>query len=470
MTRLDASNEPSMEDILASIRKIIAEDPPGSRPVPQSAPQPMQRAQPAAAYASPAQAAASASTSSPFGRTQQQEPYFQPSFVQTPDADVASVTPEPYLRAGPARADMSALTPAPFFPSRSDAGPQAPRVEPSFAAMAGPVEKDEPVAPSPELSSAAMSVEEQLSGLLGDSGLIGDVATKDSQPHVTEGLAGARDASIGLRQDQDARPGFTISSDGYMPSKVEAETERDPFDFDLGPSPFEAKAASAPGVIAADLGGFIPSRYGEPVTTEKVAAVQPAPIFPLATAAPAVEPEPAPAVSSFSAQLDTLQRSPALDSPLLDSPAPAMEPVFIAPSVAATLQPPASAFETARPDMVEAAPTPAAAIHTPPDEPMSFEHESVDVAHTLVEDDVVAATVVGERGEASTAQRLADFPVPTSMTLPAVGQRTMEDAIAELLRPMLKSWLSENMPKIVERALRRELTEQLHSEHKAAAE
>jgi cell pole-organizing protein PopZ len=37
----------------------------------------------------------------------------------------------------------------------------------------------------------------------------------------------------------------------------------------------------------------------------------------------------------------------------------------------------------------------------------------------------------------------------------------MEDAVADLLRPLLKTWLAENMPKIVERALRREMTERL---------
>ncbi len=51
-------------------------------------------------------------------------------------------------------------------------------------------------------------------------------------------------------------------------------------------------------------------------------------------------------------------------------------------------------------------------------------------------------------------------------TLPATASesaldRHMEDAVADLLRPLLKTWLAENMPKIVERALRREMTERL---------
>lgn len=43
----------------------------------------------------------------------------------------------------------------------------------------------------------------------------------------------------------------------------------------------------------------------------------------------------------------------------------------------------------------------------------------------------------------------------------AVGVRTVEDIVAELLRPMLRDWLAENMPRMVEKALRIELAEGL---------
>jgi hypothetical protein len=32
--------------------------------------------------------------------------------------------------------------------------------------------------------------------------------------------------------------------------------------------------------------------------------------------------------------------------------------------------------------------------------------------------------------------------------------RTLEDAVAEMLRPMLQQWLTDNMPRIVEKALK----------------
>ena len=45
-------------------------------------------------------------------------------------------------------------------------------------------------------------------------------------------------------------------------------------------------------------------------------------------------------------------------------------------------------------------------------------------------------------------------PYPASAAEPT---RTMEDTVAELLRPMLRQWLDTNMPRVVEKALRVEL-------------
>lgn len=56
----------------------------------------------------------------------------------------------------------------------------------------------------------------------------------------------------------------------------------------------------------------------------------------------------------------------------------------------------------------------------------------------------LAATLAGSSGSGS-----------------VVGVRTVEDIVAELLRPMLREWLAENMPRMVEKALRIELAEGL---------
>lgn len=53
--------------------------------------------------------------------------------------------------------------------------------------------------------------------------------------------------------------------------------------------------------------------------------------------------------------------------------------------------------------------------------------------------------------------RAAAAPAPAAD--PAAGSGSIEDTTAELLRPMLRQWLSENMPRMVEKALHIEVAE-----------
>ncbi len=61
---------------------------------------------------------------------------------------------------------------------------------------------------------------------------------------------------------------------------------------------------------------------------------------------------------------------------------------------------------------------------------------------------------------------------PRAMLPSVIGQHGMfepesplDDTVAELLRPMLRQWLADNMPRIVEKALRIELAESLKKDH-----
>lgn len=69
-----------------------------------------------------------------------------------------------------------------------------------------------------------------------------------------------------------------------------------------------------------------------------------------------------------------------------------------------------------------------------------------------------AASIAAAR-VAVAAQNLQDGAAPpgTSLAVPSQnGQpvRSLEDAVAEMLRPMLQQWLTDHMPRIIERALR----------------
>jgi cell pole-organizing protein PopZ len=151
-------------------------------------------------------------------------------------------------------------------------------------------------------------------------------------------------------------------------------------------------------------------------------------------------------------------------APNLDSYAPAPEPelpesptvpprserasdAFGVPSVAATLGP----HRTLEPL--------SAAFQSSPFDPPPFERRGdrslEDTAPPPIEPDrgsSVRAAFPGERLERILQPAVMDENHQNS---------AIEDAVADLLRPLLRTWLAENMPKIVERALRREMTERL---------
>ena len=64
-----------------------------------------------------------------------------------------------------------------------------------------------------------------------------------------------------------------------------------------------------------------------------------------------------------------------------------------------------------------------------------------------------------ERGLLSAATTAAvDAAFDTlARTAQARSGRTLEEVVSELLRPMLKSWLDENLPEMVERLVRAEI-------------
>ncbi|MGE0023323.1 MAG: DUF2497 domain-containing protein [Hyphomicrobium sp.] len=57
-------------------------------------------------------------------------------------------------------------------------------------------------------------------------------------------------------------------------------------------------------------------------------------------------------------------------------------------------------------------------------------------------------------------QELRASPPPSTLPAayaPSPVNRTLEDAVADMLRPMLQQWVADNMPRIIERALRNEV-------------
>lgn len=164
---------------------------------------------------------------------------------------------------------------------------------------------------------------------------------------------------------------------------------------------------------------------------------------PAAAAEPAAAPQPAvedsPAEDAF----------PALpDEP--EAPAPVMEAAdddvleltdpYEAPATAAPTESIGDLDVTERP-FDEPKPAPVAEPEPAPAMPTSYEPESDD---TLVSD-VAAQTAAS-----------AFAGLSASLKLPSEG-RSLEDLVREMMRPLLKDWLDQNLPRIVEDQVRAEV-------------
>jgi len=173
----------------------------------------------------------------------------------------------------------------------------------------------------------------------------------------------------------------------------------------------------------------------EPVAPkpEPVAAKTVPPPAPRAVAPP--PPPPPPAAANNQGDIDAMLAD--LDAPPKVAPMPAPKPVAPPP-----------------PDVLDL--TEAMAAPAPP--PPSF--RTIDGAN-----DVVFADRLPEPPRAPDASLISSATVSAvdsafnSLAYTVIGQnaRTLEDLVKEMLRPLLKSWLDDNLPGMVERIVRAEI-------------
>ncbi|WP_372786193.1 DUF2497 domain-containing protein [Phenylobacterium sp.] len=145
------------------------------------------------------------------------------------------------------------------------------------------------------------------------------------------------------------------------------------------------------------------------------------------------------------------------------APAPAEEPVAL------------EAEPEPEPEPVAAQPEPVAAAPEPEPEPMVEEealeltekvetHGDLDVVTPSQAPEPIAAEPEAEPApvEALVSERVASAAASSfgalsaAITMPR-GDRTLEDVVRELLRPLLQQWLDDNLPAIVQTAVEAEV-------------
>lgn len=451
MQRSEKAKEPSMEEILASIRKIISEEPDGraAPPPPRAtlAAKPAPEAPPAerTARVTPQQSAAFPP------RTEAPRAPARPLTGLGHDDDLSDILDQPAAERAPTPSPAPAPAPSPvsrepLFQAFRKANAEADTAPPVRDRQLPQVAAATPAAPITEPEGSSLA--DRLRGLGEARPGHSDTARHRTEPSLPMAGAPSLAASVFGRRPASATPPSQPTppqSKSSAPPPVVlpdlvAEAPRKPAGAELPPAPAatpdeeptardamiatEAVRDSAPSHRAPTAAA--PERVERPpvATVQTEAEVAPPeasadPVPPAAIAARVTEAAPA--------EPETLAPAPADPSaPLAAETIPAyVEPLVatVAPPVASKAVPPAPASPTA--------------VTPPPAPPLPVAA-------------VTAAAVV----PASTA-----IASPSEASAPLGAIRSLEDTVTELLRPMLREWLDANMPRIVEKALRVELAE-----------
>jgi cell pole-organizing protein PopZ len=482
-----------MEEILASIRKIIAEDTSGSRMPPPAPP----RAQPSPVRpnagvkpaASPQRGFMSreAFMKSPASAEEPGEKrFFTPVTPQDPlpateagpkpgasEPGSAKASPLPAARdevtaeAEPAPAKSETSSALKKADVQSNASEQAQPGGKSIAADVKAIVEAEQKSAPPESKSEAQIIDAQLVELLGEDlkalREAGERQEWTNAPTLAAAAKVAPSAEPLTQKPQEqaasvngAAPAVAAQTAPRPETPDVSDANADPFAFDLGPSPFlprslagkapEQKISTAPEVDRRTAAETAPASAPAPqrALTARQSDEQPKPAAPIQGM-----PNGASVFSQAARPAPVAPRNP---EPAAPRPAP-----FAVPSVSATLgphrrlEPLSESFRPAAPEQSKPAP--------PSPDPFPFRdfrskpEPSPEPARPQIESRLQPAPA---------ASSLSALPPLDAEADPVIGgDRTMEDAVADLLRPLLKTWLAENMPKIVERALRREMTERL---------
>jgi len=170
----------------------------------------------------------------------------------------------------------------------------------------------------------------------------------------------------------------------------------------------------------------------------------------IAPARPAPAPAPTPAAKNSQAEIDAMMAS--FDAPAAPAKAPEPEPeedVFELTEQMAVPEPaPQPVFNKIEPDDdLEFAETPVAEIPAPRPAPQRAFVEREPAREAPVQQIMSGSTVSAVESAFNALQN----------TVLSNNARTLEDLVKEMLRPMLKSWLDDNLPNLVERIVKAEI-------------
>jgi cell pole-organizing protein PopZ len=472
MSSTEQAPEPTMDEILASIRKIIADDDQnaaqqsGDTGAPASAPE----SAPAASPGGGEEAASSSSLVNDIANALNQPP--APSET---DDDIFELTREVAPEAPAAEQPAAEETPAPAqWPGSTEPAPAAPDMTGTYGRSDAPSAQPEeaPFAAQPATDPfAAQGPEEPQAPALGqtpfaEQGQEDPLTAQPPQeePFTTQPPSHEDPFATQTPQPITRTPGEAASP--VPPPAPEQEQEQETAFAAEEPAP----QSELSGENADILAGTPMQEAPLPGHATGFGTGQPEPPAPSEAAEPASGLERAPIPNDGDiANLDDFTPEPAPSMPPADDIAmgtPAAEeeeradagqPEF-APSASSAEPggvPPASAGEMpADSDLAWSTGSDAGAAESIADSAASM------FGATAFEDAAFAEspradTAPGDAAAAGTPA--AAQSGETGATAGPENAKTLEESVQEMLRPMLRAWLDENMPRILENTLRQEL-------------
>lgn len=475
MSRAEKAVEPTMDDILASIRKIISEDgatsaPPGAPSAPTPAKSDAVSAAAPARPASPAPVKPHMNGAGPVARPPTAEAQALPAMSIDDILDLAGPRPLP-AKSAPAEAPKpeaaSAPLPPPNLPPMTKSAPRENGRAPSW-----PLQRELPEPPQVREEQPAARGNTELRSNFELDSLQTEPSLRAPKPReATSELPGfsASRGLDGLGAVVPRRGGdIAVAGDRVQPSRTATAVE--PI---LPPAPGATPGAAAPS--RANGPRIVDSRFPEPLSSQPKPAAGANPGAAIASsphgeARSVVLPQP------VLPGLELDRGSHTADSaPLANKSAPIARSGPVEAAARPTL-------ETAAKGV---APATLAEPATPIADAASAERERMAAGDAMTEISIPIPSATKPPVEKSTDRQgprpLAGMdseplqpPKPLVRAEPARGLasgdmraappekaqvRTLEDTVVELLRPMIRQWLDDNMPRMVEKALRVELAD-----------
>lgn len=142
------------------------------------------------------------------------------------------------------------------------------------------------------------------------------------------------------------------------------------------------------------------------------------------------------------------------ENPAAETPAAPTEDIL---ELTQMVQDDGSVVDLAEKPVEPVTPAPAPVVAAPPPAPKPAPAPAKPAGDTLISEPAASSAASSLSSLASTVEIERLAAAPLTATALGNGGRTLEDMVIELMRPLLKDWLDQNLPAVVDRLVQKEI-------------